>query len=515
MRGHYNDRAPRPQPGPAGRFPSTFCLGVGLLAVWVSETGASGASRQPLPDPVTDPHSAEICMNSRVSYHGGWSATATEQMLADVLHATARAPVTGVPLVIYVATPENVYVYDAGSHSLAVHKTGDWRSDGSAAFEVGVSAENMLDAGAAMHLAQLESIALWTGTSNQLASCPRASATTYANGNWSPDDPINIVISFGSRNVSGFTDALVAISSDGSLPSPDTDGPIFLDSVLVDLSYGPAFGAEDLSADALSQILWGAYGCSDHRVSGSKAGLVCASAVANYYLTRRIYSVGPGGVHRYHNRLPPGGDHTTRDHRIEMVTAGDVRPTLRSAIPRLPDAPHYLIICVGAAGSWPELEVGFAAMGALIEASAIDLQGYLTADLSPEEQAAAREATGIPAGDLPMVVVSLGPPSGATDVEAADGPGVGLGLSVEIESPSSGRVTIHYRIPVDDAVELVIYDCLGREVRTLAEEEQEKGPHTALWDCRDERGRSVRSGVYFCRLKAGSLTKGSRVVVVQ
>jgi hypothetical protein len=423
--------------------------------------------------------------------------------------------VTGAPLVIYVATPENVYAYDAGSHSLVVHKAGDWRSDGSAAFEVGVAAENTLDAGAAMHLAQLESIALWTGTSNQLASCPRASATTYANSNWNPDDPIDIVISFGIRNVSGFTDALVAISSDGSLPNPDTDGPVFLDSVLISLAYDSAFDAEDLSPDELSQILWASYGCSDHRVSGSKAGLVCSSAVANYYLTRRIYSVGSDGVHRYHNRLPPGGDHTTRDHRIEMVTAGDVRPTLRSAIQRLPDAPHYLIICIGAAGAWPELEVGFAAMGALIEASAMGLQGYLTADLSAEEQAAVREATGMPPADLPMVLVSLGPPSGATGVETTDGPEESLGLSVETGSPSSERITIHYRIPVDDRVALVIYDCLGRGVRTLVADEQEKGPHTALWDCRDDRGRAVRSGVYFCRLKSGSLTKAARVVVVR
>jgi len=435
-------------------------------------------------------------------------------MLADVLDATARAPVTAAPLVIYAATSENVYVYDAEGHSLVVHRAGDWRSDGSAAFEVGVAAENTLDAGAAMHLAQLESIALWTGTSNQLASCPRASATTHANNNWNPVDPIDIVVSFGIRNVAGLTDDLVAVSSDGSLPNPETDGAISLDSAMVRPAYDSTFAAGDLSLHEISQLLWASYGCSDHWAGGSKAGLVCASAVAYYYLTQRIYLVGPDGVYRYHNRLPPGGDLTTRDHRIEMVAAGDVRPALRLGVSGLPDAPHYLVVCVGSTGSWPELEVGFAAVGALLEASTIGLQGYLTAGLSAEEQASIREATGIPPTDSPMLVVSLGRPAVVSVVEVAAGAEVGLGLTIENHSTSGGGVAIHYSLPVDAPVDLAVYDCLGREVRKLTAAKQGKGPHTAVWDCRDTRGRPVVSGVYFCYLTAGRLAGGAKVVIV-
>ena len=92
------------------------------------------------------------------------------------------------------------------------------------------------------------------GTS-QLASCPRASATNYANANWDPIEPIDIVMSYGTRNVSGHTDDLVAISSDGSLPNPDTDGAVYMDSVLEDLAYDTTFAADDLSLEELSQIL--------------------------------------------------------------------------------------------------------------------------------------------------------------------------------------------------------------------------------------------------------------------
>jgi hypothetical protein len=127
-------------------------------------TPAAPGQREALPPPITDPHSTEICLNSRISYHGGWSGSSTNQALGDILDAAAHAPVTSGSRAIYAATSAAVYLYNPEGHSLTVHKSGDFRSDATAAFEVGVAAGNMFDAGAAMHLAQLESVALWTGT---------------------------------------------------------------------------------------------------------------------------------------------------------------------------------------------------------------------------------------------------------------------------------------------------------------------------------------------------------------
>jgi hypothetical protein len=488
-------------------------LWFGLCLLAATPCIAGGGSAKSLPDPVVNPHSAEICMNSRLSYHGGWSAAGTQQMLGDVLHATALAPVTGASRTIYAATSENVYLYDAGSHSLTVHKAGDWRSDATAAFEIGIAAASTVDAGAAMHLGQLESVALWTGTSSQLASCPRASAVTYANNNWNLTDPVDIVTSYGIRSVAGFTDVLVAVSSDGSLLDPETDGAVFLDTALEPLAYGSTFSAEDLSPREMSQLLWASYGCSNHRAAGSKGGLVCASAVANYYLTKRIYWVGADGVDRYHDRRPPGTDLTTRDHRIERVTTGDVRLALRQAVGGLPDAPDYEIICVGSTGAWPELEVGFAAMGAVLEASAIGLQGFVKAALTAEEQAAIRLATGIPTADLPIAVVSLGRASNVTDVGARERV-EGDGFALAGGTSSGEEVALWYSLPADGPVELTVYDCQGRRVRGLTVV-QSRGPHTAVWDCRDDDGRPVVSGVYFCWLKMGSKTRGAKAVVVR
>jgi hypothetical protein len=495
---------------------SLACLGAGVALGPTAKParGELAATRDPLPPPVVNPRSTEICMNSRISYHGGWNGTATDQMLADVLYAASRTPVTGSPLVIYAATPQNVYIYDPANHALVLHKVGNQRSDNTAAFEVGIAAQNNVDAGAAMHLAQLESIALWTGTAGQLASCPRASATTYANSHWDPANPIDIAISFGMRSVPGFTSDLVAISSDGSLPNPHTDGTIFFDDVLPGLAYDTTFATPTLSPAELSQILWASYGCSDHTASG-KAGLVCSSAVANYYLTRRIYTVDAAGVYRYHNRLPPTDDPTTRDHRIELVLAGDVRDALRAQVAGLPEAPDHLVLCAGQTGAWPELEVGFAAIGAVAEAATLGLHGHVKTQLSTAEQTAIRQVTGIPSGDIPIALVSLGQASDPAGAIEAGGPIDRPKLAIEGGLTRDGTATIRYTLPAGAPVDLNIYDCLGRRIRSLANGWQDQGSHAIVWDCRDDRGQAVTSGVYFCRVKAGGRQTIGQVAVVK
>jgi hypothetical protein len=316
------------------------------------------------------------------------------------------------------------------------------------------------------------------------------------------------------RSVPGFTNTLVATSSDGSLPDPRTDGAVFLDTAIHALAYDSSFAATELNLNEVSQLLWGSYGCSNHTAAG-KAGLVCASAVANYYLTRHIYWVGPDGVYRYHCRRPPGTDTTTRDHRIELVTAGDLRAALRAQAPRLADAPGYLIICIATTGDWPELEVGFAGMGALLEASSMDLQGDVTSALTAAEQGAIRQVTGIPTADLPRAVVSLGHASDISSAEPARQIDEGVSLSVENLATPGRDVAIRYELPAAAVVQLAVYDCLGHEVRMLVAGKEGKGTHAATWNARDDRGRAVPSGIYFCRLKAGGVSKGDLIAVVR
>ena len=62
---------------------------------------------------------------------------------------------------------------------------------------------------------------------------------------------------------------------------------------------------------------------------------------------------------------------------------------------------------------------------------------------------------------------------------------------------------------------LRIYDVGGRLVRTLFDGQQAAGQKMVTWDGRDERGRSVASGVYFYRLQAPSYKKTLKMVLVR
>jgi hypothetical protein len=378
----------------------------------------------PLPQPVINPRSTELCLNSRISYHAGWSGTASDQWLSNVLHACRRIPTASAPVTVYAATPDNLYVYDPSAHALNVHIAGNKRGDSNSAFQLGFASVSTFDAGVAQHLAQVASIALWNGTTSQLGSCPRDSDRSYANSNWSPVNTIQAATTFGIRTVAGFKTTLNAISSDGSLPSPSTDGTKYFDNVVKSYKYSGYFKSTDLTLQQLSQLLWGTYGCSAHNTTNGRAGLTVASAVANYYLTQRIYMISHLGVHRFHNRIPPGSSLSTKDHRIELLSDTDIRNSLKDAISGLPSAPAYFVMCLDtsqAASNWGLLEVGYCAGSLLLQASSIGLNSYFKTDFSSDEKTSIQGITGIPSANVPVTIVSSGLPNILADLNASMG----------------------------------------------------------------------------------------------
>ncbi len=76
-------------------------------------------------------------------------------------------------------------------------------------------------------------------------------------------------------------------------------------------------------------------------------------------------------------------------------------------------------------------------------------------------------------------------------------------------------MTIAFRLPTPAQVDLAIYDPAGRRVRGIdANLERPAGSHSVSWDCRDDAGRRLRSGVYFARLRAGRETRIRPIVLL-
>jgi phosphatidylserine/phosphatidylglycerophosphate/cardiolipin synthase-like enzyme len=66
-------------------------------------------------------------------------------------------------------------------------------------------------------------------------------------------------------------------------------------------------------------------------------------------------------------------------------------------------------------------------------------------------------------------------------------------------NPFNPRTTVGFELPARIRVELRVIDLLGRSVATLAEGEYGPGEYRVQWD-----GSSCASGVYYCRLRAGT-----------
>jgi len=483
--------------------------GVILNKVLACKSSSEPSGERALPPPQVNTFSSEIVLNTRLSYHSGYSGTLSDQILANVLWATAKAPLIGASRIIYVALQDNVYQYDPDTHEISIHEPGNHLSESNLAFEVGIASDLAEDAGSALHYGHLAATSFWTSTSNQPTCCPKESAAQNANSTWNPASSIHCVNCYGHRgSVSGITDEIVAQSSDASLPNPSTDGIVLLENTLTHLNNGNQFLDTELSLNQISQIVWASYGCTPHLGSYNRAGLTVASAAANYYLTGRVYIVRPEGVERYHNRLP-SGQLTTRDHRIERVSDGDHRPQLRAAIQRLPEtAPIYYVFCLEQIDRWGLIEVGFCGTSALLQVSSIDLQGFLTGDFSTTEQTAIINALSIPPNDLPVLIFS----AGHADNSINEKSGSDLKYHEANPNPFTDKTRIRYGLNSPTDVKLTIYDVTGRHIEVLVDQNQSPGNHSVIWNGTDAEGRKLPTGSYYYILEIGTKEYKRKVI---
>ena len=82
-------------------------------------------------------------------------------------------------------------------------------------------------------------------------------------------------------------------------------------------------------------------------------------------------------------------------------------------------------------------------------------------------------------------------------------------------NPFNPTTTIPFGVPEDMEVEIVLFDVAGRLVRTLQRGRMNPGFHEVSWDGRDSAGEVVGSGVYLCRLRAGSTVITRKMVLLK
>jgi len=77
-------------------------------------------------------------------------------------------------------------------------------------------------------------------------------------------------------------------------------------------------------------------------------------------------------------------------------------------------------------------------------------------------------------------------------------------------NPFNSTVNISFTLLTQQHVSLTIRDLLGREVTRLVNERLEAGNHHVFWN-----GLNIPSGVYICRMEAGSFTKSVKLALVR
>ena len=94
----------------------------------------------------------------------------------------------------------------------------------------------------------------------------------------------------------------------------------------------------------------------------------------------------------------------------------------------------------------------------------------------------------------------------AKDAGVAEASSVPLKFRLEVPRPSlfGRKAAVVFALPHQADVSLSVYDATGAKVRQLWRSRTAAGEYRMSWDGRNDQGRTVPAGTYFCRLAAGA-----------
>ncbi len=88
-------------------------------------------------------------------------------------------------------------------------------------------------------------------------------------------------------------------------------------------------------------------------------------------------------------------------------------------------------------------------------------------------------------------------------------------LSDAYPNPFNPVTTLRFDVAGKSHVRIVVFDMLGKEVRTLVNETRNAGSYTASWDGTDNAGRTVSSGIYFCKMITPDYSRTVKMTLIK
>ena len=82
-------------------------------------------------------------------------------------------------------------------------------------------------------------------------------------------------------------------------------------------------------------------------------------------------------------------------------------------------------------------------------------------------------------------------------------------------NPFNPITTLRYELPENGLVNIIIYDMLGREVKTLINHTQDTGYRSVIWDATNDYGKPVSAGIYLYQIQAGEYISTKKMVLLK
>ena len=101
---------------------------------------------------------------------------------------------------------------------------------------------------------------------------------------------------------------------------------------------------------------------------------------------------------------------------------------------------------------------------------------------------------------------------------AIDGPDAvptSYALEQNYPNPFNPTTNIRYQLPEDAKVKIVIYDVMGKVVRTLVNDNQSTGYQSVKWDSKNNHGAKVSTGVYIYHMQANSYHQTKKMMLIK
>ncbi|MCD6418542.1 T9SS type A sorting domain-containing protein [bacterium] len=88
-------------------------------------------------------------------------------------------------------------------------------------------------------------------------------------------------------------------------------------------------------------------------------------------------------------------------------------------------------------------------------------------------------------------------------------------LKQNVPNPFNASTKIEFALPKESDVNISVYDVSGHLVKTLVDGRLSAGYYDFVWNGADDSGRTIGSGLYFCRMTARNFSAVRRMVIVK